>query len=171
MLIDEPHEVPYVKVASNGSDTIDLAFTDGHPRNFVTSIYFAENREGMLRRADGSVIAPLGSSPIRPAQADRVYDARQNHDVRAWVDDVATMPDGSPVILFTTFPDGGRRQEYPYAHWDGHVWRTYDLGDGGATITTTASEHFYSGGWTSATRIRASYAHPSAALATTGLSG
>jgi hypothetical protein len=144
-LIDEPHAVPYVKLASNGRDTIYLAFTDGHPREHVTSIYFAEYHDGLLRHANGPPIAPLGSPPIRPAQADRVYDARANHGVRAWVDDIAPMPDGSPVILYTTFPAEGRRREYHYARWDGHAWRTHDLGDGGATITTGAADHFYSG--------------------------
>ena len=51
--IEEPDAVPYVKVASNGRDTIDFAFTDGHPRNKVTSIYFAKYEDGLLRHADG----------------------------------------------------------------------------------------------------------------------
>jgi hypothetical protein len=144
-LISQPHGVPYVKVDSNGRDTIYFAFTDGHPRNRVTSIYFAEYREAMIRNADGAVIAALGS-PILPVQADHIYDAGANHGVRAWVDDVAATPDGSAVVLFTTFPRGGSRRVYHYARWNGRSWHTYDVGDGGATITTTASEHFYSGG-------------------------
>jgi BNR repeat-containing family member len=148
VLINEPSGVPYMKVASNGRDTIYFAFTDGHPRNRVTSIYFAEYREGMLRRADGSVIAPLGSAPIRPGQADRVYDAEANHGIRSWVDDVAVLPDGSPVILYTTFPDSARWREYHYAQWDGHGWLTHDIGLGGATITPVHPERFYSGGMT-----------------------
>jgi hypothetical protein len=146
VLIETSHAVPYLKAATNGLDTIYLAFTDGHPREHVTSIYFATYRDGQLRHADGSRIAPLGARPIQPAEADHVYDATRHHGVRAWLDDVAVLPNGSPVILFTTFPDGGQRREYRYARWDGQTWQTHDLGDGGDTITYVASEHFYSGG-------------------------
>jgi hypothetical protein len=146
MLIDEPEGVPYVKVDSNGSNAIYFAFTDGHPRNRVTSIYFAAYREGALRHASGAVIATLSSAPIRPAQADRVYDASRHHNIRAWVDDVAATQSGSPVILYTTMPYSARWRQYNYAWWDGHKWRTHVLGSGGATITTVQSERFYSGG-------------------------
>ena len=57
---------PYVKYASNGGDTIAMAFTEGHPRNVRTSIYYAAYRAGALRRADGSVIAAHGGLPIAP---------------------------------------------------------------------------------------------------------
>jgi len=40
-LIRVPGQRPYVKVADNGSDAIALAFTDGHPRNVLSSIYYA----------------------------------------------------------------------------------------------------------------------------------
>jgi hypothetical protein len=146
VLINEPGAVPYVKVVSNGRDTVYFAFTDGHPRNRVTSVYFVEYREGMFRHANGSAIAALGSSPIRPAQADRVYDPKTHHDLRGWVDDVATMPDGSPVILYTTMPYSARWRNYHYAEWNGRGWLTHDLGFGGATITAVRPERFYSGG-------------------------
>lgn len=145
LLIDEPGAVPYLKVASNGRDTIYFAFTDGHPRNFVTSIYFAEYRQGVLSRADGSPIAPIGSAPIRPQQAERVFQASAAGG-RAWVDDVAVGPRGEPVVLYTTFPFTARAREYHYAAWDGRRWQVHDLGPGGSTITGVAAERFYSGG-------------------------
>jgi hypothetical protein len=145
-LIDEPRGVPYVKVDSNGRDAIYLAFTNGHPRNRITSIYFAEYRGGALRHANGAVIATLGSSPIQPAQADVVYDARANHNTRAWVDDVAATRDGLPVVLYTTMPYSAAWRQYHYAWWDGHDWQARVLGFGGASITTVQPERFYSGG-------------------------
>ena len=44
---------PYVKVASNGVDTIHFAFTEAHPGRYPTAIYYAKYREGLFwaRRA------------------------------------------------------------------------------------------------------------------------
>src|SRR6266542_1805787 len=51
-VIDNPGQRPYVKYASNGRDTIAMAFTESHPRNLHTSIYYAAYRAGALRRSD-----------------------------------------------------------------------------------------------------------------------
>ena len=66
---------PYVKVADNGSDAIALAFTDGHPRNVLSSIYYATYRSGSLWTAAGRWITRLTSAPIAPAQTQVVYNA------------------------------------------------------------------------------------------------
>ncbi|MBV8966130.1 MAG: BNR-4 repeat-containing protein, partial [Mycobacteriaceae bacterium] len=52
-LIRSPGERPYVKVADNGFDRIAIAFTNGHPRNVLTSVYYASYRHGSLWRAGG----------------------------------------------------------------------------------------------------------------------
>lgn len=52
---------PYVKVADDGRGTIALAFTDGHPRNTMASIYYAAYRHGSLWTAGGRWIARMGA--------------------------------------------------------------------------------------------------------------
>ncbi|MGZ4295034.1 MAG: hypothetical protein ACXVRM_12395 [Solirubrobacteraceae bacterium] len=46
-------ERPYLKVADDGSRRIALAFNNGHPRNVLTSIYYATYRHGSLWTAGG----------------------------------------------------------------------------------------------------------------------
>ena len=65
-LIRISHERPYLKVDSNGSNTIALAFTNGHPRNLPTSIYYAAYRSGWLWTAGGRRIARMGQRADRP---------------------------------------------------------------------------------------------------------
>ncbi|HEY2770051.1 MAG TPA: BNR-4 repeat-containing protein [Solirubrobacteraceae bacterium] len=142
-LIAVPSERPYVKVDSNGSNTIALAFTNGHPRGAVTSIYYAAIRDGALWSAGGRLIAPLSRAPIAPRQADMVYDA-QKTGVRAWVWDVA-YDSGRPVIVYATFPSP-QRHLYWYATWSGRRWISHRIAVGGPTISPHTIEKQYSAG-------------------------
>ncbi|HEY2945716.1 MAG TPA: BNR-4 repeat-containing protein, partial [Vicinamibacteria bacterium] len=47
---------PYVKYVSDAQDTVHLAYTEGHPRDFDNSLYHAFYRKGALHRSDGTVI-------------------------------------------------------------------------------------------------------------------
>jgi hypothetical protein len=145
-LIRIRRERPYLKVDSNGSDTIALAFTDGHPRNVTTSVYYAAYRAGWLWTAGGRRIARLGRGAISPGQADVVYDAHAT-GVRSWVWDVALTPAGQPVIVYATFPSA-TNHAYWYARFDGRRWVSHFLTNAGGSISPTTFEYEYSGGIT-----------------------
>ncbi len=145
-LIAVPRERPYVKVASNGTNTIALAFTNGHPRGVVTGIYYAAYRDGSLWTAGGRRIARMDDGPISPQQADLVYDAAKT-GVRAWVWDVALDFAGRPVIVYATFPSPWRHI-YWYATWSGQRWISHRMTVGGPSISPHTIETDYSGGIT-----------------------
>jgi hypothetical protein len=145
-LISNPGQRPYVKYASNDRDTIAMAFTEAHPRDIQTSIYFAEYRAGALRRADGSTIASMAALPIMPAAAEKVYDARAT-GVKAWVHDVALDATGHPVIVYATFPTDTDHR-YHYARWDGSRWNDQELTRAGGSMSVDPAEPDYSGGIT-----------------------
>jgi len=145
-MIRVPNERPYVKVDSNGRDEIAFAFTNGHPRNVLTSVYYAAYRAGSLWTAGGRWIARIGSRPIAPRQADVVYNAAAT-DVPSWVWDVALDPQGRPVIVYATFPSH-RHHEYWYADWTGTRWVSHFLTSAGGTISPGTIEYEYSGGIT-----------------------
>ena len=135
---------PYVKVGSDGRDEIALAFTNGHPRKVLTSIYYAAYRAGSLWTAGGRRIAQIADGPIAARRADLVYNAQATH-VSAWLWDVALDPRGRPVIVYATFPSR-RRHEYWYADWNGMRWVSHFLTVGGGTISPGTREYEYSGG-------------------------
>lgn len=136
---------PYLRIADNGDDRMLFAFTNAHPREGVSSLYFAQYSRGMLRRASGEPIAPLGKDPITPDEADLVWDARAQR-ARAWVWDVAISKHGNPVITFVVFRGNLPRHEYHWARWTGNGWEGHVLADGGATVTTDPAERWYSAG-------------------------
>jgi BNR repeat-containing family member len=143
-LIRVPGQRPYLKVDSNGRDTIALAWTDGHPRETLSSIYFAAYRAGSLWTAGGHSIGRMPGEPITLGQADLVYNAQASR-VPAWVWDVAVGPDRRPVIVYATFPSP-QHNKYWYADWTGTRWVSHFLTSGGGTISPGGLESQYSGG-------------------------
>jgi hypothetical protein len=146
-LVTVPGQRPYVKVAGNGVDTIHFAFTQGHPRNVVSNIYYARYRAGSLFRANGTLITSLANAPIAPSQADLVYNAAAHGGVKAWVHDVAYDAAGRPVITFATFPTNSDHR-YHYARWDGTRWIDREIARAGASMSIDTAEPNYSGGIT-----------------------
>ncbi len=143
-LIRNPGQRPYLKVDTNGSDRIALAFTNGHPRNAVTSVYYATYRAGWLWTAGGRRIERLRNGPIHPSQADLVYDGRAA-GVSSWVWDIALDSAARPVIVYATFPSP-HNHVYRYAHWTGRRWVSHSMALAGGTISPRTIETEYSGG-------------------------
>jgi hypothetical protein len=146
-MISVPGQRPYVKVASNEVDTFHMAFTEAHPRNLRTSIYYARYRAGNLYRANGSLIEPASQLPFTPAQADKVYDAAAHGGVKAWIHDIAFDSAGRPVVVFATFPSSTDHR-YHYARWTGTRWEDHEFTRAGGTMSGSPSEPNYSGGIT-----------------------
>jgi putative BNR repeat neuraminidase len=112
---------PYLKVASDGHETIDFAFSEDNPSHIKTGIYYARYRGGRLERADGTRIGKLSSSiPIDERDADRVRPARSNRP-SAWVHDVASDGQGRPAIVYVSYPSTTDLR-YRYARFDGKRW-------------------------------------------------
>lgn len=141
---------PYGQYASNGKDRIHFLFTDGHPRNEPhNSVYYFCYHGGSFYKADGTRICGVDELPIRPDQADCVYDARKT-GARAWVYDVAFDSNDQPVIAYTRLPAESDHR-YHYALWDGKQWQDTELCTGGKWFPQTPqgkkeSEPHYSGG-------------------------
>lgn len=147
---DNPSIRPYVKFDSNGTDRIQIAFTDGHPRDEpANSIYYACYRNGAFYTADGRKITDMTSLPIVHRQSDLVYDGRKT-GVRAWIWDIAADRENRPVIAYTRLPSESDHR-YHYAHWTGISWDDHEIGAAGPWFPRTPEgktepEPHYSGG-------------------------
>ncbi|MBL8212267.1 MAG: BNR-4 repeat-containing protein [Bryobacterales bacterium] len=131
---------PYVKYASNGVDTVHLAYTEGHPRNYDNSIYHIAYKGGDLRRSDGSVIAPLTQGLTRPEDGTLVYKGDKNNV--AWISDLHIDKAGRPFLVFSVqkdsagLPDGkaGEDHRYHYARWTGQKWQQHEIAYAGSKL-------------------------------------
>jgi putative BNR repeat neuraminidase len=136
---------PYVKYASRDG-IIHLAYTQSHPRNRPTSIFYMRYEPGVgWQRAHG---ADLGLPPFVPTDGDRIYNAFA-HEMRGWVHDIAVGADGHPRIVFATFSRAADYTDhrYWYARWDGQHWHTHQIATAGPSIDPDG-EIMYSAGIT-----------------------
>jgi hypothetical protein len=141
---------PYVKYASDGKDTIHLAYTEGHPRNFDNSLYHALYRQGTLHRSDGSAIRSLAEGLRDPVEGTRIFagDARNV----AWVTDLELDAQGRPFVAYSVQKDsaglppreGGMDHRYRLARWTGAGWDDREIAFAGTRLY--AGEDDYTGG-------------------------
>ncbi len=153
VVIDVPSAVrhrPYVKYAGNGSDTIHLVYTEGHPRDFDNSLYHVFYRGGRLHRSDGTVIRALAEGLHDPAEGTRIF--RGDPANVAWPGDVELDGQGLPFVAYSVQKDsaglppgqGGADLRYRLACWDGNRWEDSEIAFAGTRLY--AGEDDYAGG-------------------------
>jgi hypothetical protein len=139
-----PGERPYAKFAESGGDTIHVAYTNAHPNEYPSvNLHYVRIRGGMIERASGQPVAPLGGTPIAPADGDLVFDAAEP----CWVHDVAADSGGRPVIVFASFPSAGDHR-YWYARFTGTAWERHEITAAGGSFREDGGSPYYSGGLT-----------------------
>lgn len=149
VVIRSPAARPYVKYAGNGRDAIHLVYTEGHPRDADNSLYHIIYRDGMLRRSDGTPIAPLSQGIERPEQGTKIFQGDADHV--AWPCDVALDTDGHLRVAYSVQVgsggkpprSGGDDIDYRFAVWDGIRWNDHALAHAGTRLY--AGEDDYSG--------------------------
>jgi len=141
---------PYVKYASDGRNTVHLAYTEGHPRNFDNSVYHVYYRDGVLHRSDGSPIRPLAEGLRDPLEGTRVFLGDPANV--AWVIDLELDREGRPFVAYSVQKDsaglppgqGGSDHRYRLARWTGKAWHDREIAHAGTRLY--AGEDDYTGG-------------------------
>jgi hypothetical protein len=123
---------PYLKVASDGRDTIHFAFSEDNPGNGRVGIWYFRYRRGRLERAGGRRIGRLSGLPLRQRSFHAVRRPRRGRP-SAWVHDVAAGPRGRPAIVYVSYRSR-RDLRYRYARWDGRRWRDRQIVRAGAPL-------------------------------------
>jgi hypothetical protein len=131
---------PYVKYASNGRDTVHIAYTEGHPRNFDNSVYHVFYRGGRLHRSDGTPIRALSEGLKSPEEGTRVFQGDPNNV--AWTSDLHIDRRGRPYMAFSVQKDsaglpsrqGGEDHRYRFARWTGGRWECHEIAYAGSKL-------------------------------------
>ncbi len=139
---------PYVVFDDDGSSRIDLATTEGHPRDYADGgVYHGFIQGNRIRRSDGRVVATTDFG-IAPEELTLVH--RPGQDQRAWTLDIAAPTASSPTTIVFSVRDLATgtpthlRNRYHYATWDGAAWLSYPLAWAGDSLYQ--AEQFYTGG-------------------------
>ncbi len=120
---------PYARYAGNGTDTVHVSFTDGHPRKFGNSIYYAAFRGGHYFKANGESLKALSAGPLRPSESELVYRgsgkpgrrADQSALGAAWTSSMVIDTKGNPHIAYTVYLSN-KDHRYRIASWNGRQW-------------------------------------------------
>jgi len=157
---------PYPRYCSNGTDRIDLIYTDGHPRDVENSVYHMFYRAGGLYKTDGTLIDSLGNIPLDHDAGKRGNTIYQFSNAawgpgngpndwiptgRGWTWDVHYGQGGAPTCVFQVQRDdvtgtgwNNDRIYYYYARWTGTEWQRRFIAQGGRPIYS--GEDDYGGG-------------------------
>lgn len=143
---------PYAKYASLPGDDgrIHVVFSEGHPRDYDNSLYHAVLEKRWITRSDGKRIRELGSGPVLPQEATRLFMGDSNNV--AWPQDVTVDPGGRLRVVYSVQKDssglppgqGGRDHRYHWATWDGRRWSDQEIAFAGSRLY--AGEDDYVGG-------------------------
>jgi hypothetical protein len=136
LLVQHSGHRPYVKYASDESESIHFIFTEGHPRNYNNSIYHAYYQGGMLYSSNGSEIRLLEEGPVRIGEGTTVFSGESN--AVAWCSDIAIDSNGHPYLAYSVqMNQDPMDHRYRYSRWDGNKWLDYEI--------SFAGERLYSG--------------------------
>ena len=145
IVIQVPLEVrhrPYAKYCSNNTDTIHIAYTEGHPRDFDNSIYHVMYRNGQLHRSDGTIIRSLREGLHSPEEGTRLFAG--SRDAVAWTTDFHALPNGQLLLAYTVQKDtNSQDHRFRLAHWDGRTWHDHEIARAGSRLY--AGEDDYTG--------------------------
>jgi hypothetical protein len=122
---------PYAKYAGSPDGSILMAFSDGHPGSFKSSLYFVRFKLGSFYAADGRKLGSLADLPLRFDRLDRV-ESFSDTGGRAWPMDVAQDATGAPVVVYSSL--AGTADTFRYGRWDGRRWRTEPIASAGRTL-------------------------------------
>jgi hypothetical protein len=157
---------PYPRYTSNGTDRIDLIYTDGHPRDVENSVYHLYYRNGELRKTDGTLIDTLANIPLDHDGGEKgnviypfsnaAWGPGDGPDDwiptgRGWTWDVHYGSGSAPVCVFQVQKDNVTgtgwnhdRIYYYYARWTGTEWQRRFIAQAGRPLYS--AEDDYGGG-------------------------
>lgn len=136
VVINVPHTVrhrPYAKYCSNNTDTVHIAYTEGHPRDFDNSIYHVFYRDGRLHRSDGTPIRSLAEGLKSPDEGTRLFAG--NADAVAWTTDFHLIGQNQLLLVYTVQVDrAGQDHRFRLAHFDGKQWHDHEIAKAGTRL-------------------------------------
>jgi hypothetical protein len=152
VFIDVPGPIrhrPYVKYASNSTDTVHIIYTQGHPRDFDNSLFHLIYRAGKLRQSNGVPVRRLTKGLAKPNEGTRIFRGDANNV--AWISDVELDADEHPVVAYSVQKNsanlrpgqGGDDHRYRYARWTGKRWLDREIAFAGRRLY--AGEDDYTG--------------------------
>lgn len=140
---------PYARYLQVDENTVGISFTDGHPRQFGNSLYYAEFKNGAFYQVDGTKIKDLSAGPLHTGEAEKIYVGSEisewkgnTHSVSnsAWTAAIAKDSKNHPHIGYTVYHTHDNHQ-YRVASWNGTKWNDRQIAFGGKCLYDIESSY------------------------------
>ena len=140
---------PYARYLQRDPNTVGVMFTEAHPRNFGNSVYYADFRNGAFFKADGTKIKDLADGPLKPSEAERIYQGSATTDKpkgfesvpnSAWTAAGAVDAAGRPHIGYSLYLSNSDHR-YRIASWNGKKWIDREIAYAGKCLYTRESSY------------------------------
>ncbi|MBN2684274.1 MAG: hypothetical protein JXR40_03255, partial [Pontiellaceae bacterium] len=119
------------------------------PRQYGNNLYYTEFRNGAFYRADGTKIKSLSEGPLKPSEAECVYEGSQTTEKpagyesvpnSAWCTAISMDSENRPVMGYTLYLSNDDHR-YRMAFWDGTQWIDREVAYGGKCLYPAESSY------------------------------
>ncbi|SDW34387.1 Rhamnogalacturonyl hydrolase YesR [Lutibacter oricola] len=144
----EGRQRPYARYFQKDNNTVGVSFTDGHPRQYGNSLYYAEYRNGAFYNVDGSKIKDL-KEPLRTPEAEKIYIGSETKvkpkgfesvPNSAWTCAMGKDSENNPHIGYSLYLSNNDHR-YRIAAWDGKKWIDKEIAYAGTCLYTMESSY------------------------------
>lgn len=143
---------PYAKYLQKNESKIGVTFTDGHPRNYGNSLYYAEFDGERFYNVNGNVIKHLNDGPLFTGEAEKIFKGSEIHQQKpegygsvpnaGWTCEIEKDKNEHPYIAYTLYKSP-KDIRFRLANWDGSHWVDREIAFAGSGLY--AREDSYSG--------------------------
>ncbi|WP_111708210.1 glycoside hydrolase family 88 protein [Lutibacter citreus] len=144
----EGRQRPYARYFQKDKNTVGVSFTDGHPRAYGNSLYYAEFKNGAFYNVDGTKIKDL-KEPLRTPEAEKIYVGSETKKKpkgfesvpnSAWTCATGKDKNNNPHIGYSLYLSNNDHR-YRIAAWDGEKWIDKEIAYAGTCLYTMESSY------------------------------
>ncbi|NMH86861.1 glycoside hydrolase family 88 protein [Flavivirga algicola] len=140
---------PYTKYLKKDENTVGIAFTDGHPRNYGNSLYYSEFKNGVFYNVDGTKIKMFNKEPLKTSEAEKIYIGSETSKKpkecesvpnSAWPCIVEKDENNRPHIGYSLYVHN-EDHRFRIASWNGEKWVDREIAYAGKSLYTLESSY------------------------------
>lgn len=141
---------PYARYAQLNENLIGVSFTEGHPRNFGNSLYYAAFDGENFLNANGSIIKKISDGPLKISEAEKLYKGSETLQTKrkpknsmpnsAWTCELKSDRKGKPYIGYTLYNTNDDIR-FRLSSWDGKKWSDRQIAYAGACLYEIESSY------------------------------
>lgn len=145
----EGRQRPYARYIQKDENTVGISFTDGHPRVYGNSLYYAEFRNGTFYNVDGTKIKEANGEPLRTPEAEKLYvgseTKKKPHGFEsvpnsAWTCAMGKDAENNPHLGYTLYLNNDDHR-FRINSWNGTKWVDREIAFAGKCLYTMESSY------------------------------